>query len=85
MSEDFDSKFARRNERVEAHLTDGLLKCVNHHIYEYPSLTETQVVGCLLTVLLNYHLSGIEETVRETILEALGDFDADEDDEEEGE
>lgn len=83
MSDDFDSRMARRNERVEAHLTDGLLKCVNHHIYEYPSLTEQQVVGCLLTVLLNYHMAGIEETVRETILEALGDFDAEEEDEEE--
>lgn len=81
MNDDLDIKLAMRNQRVEGHLQDALLKVINHHIYEYPSLTETQVVGTLQVVLLDYHLHGIEEQIADKIIEAIADQEEEEEDE----
>lgn len=83
MTEDFDNRLALRNQRVEGHLQDALLKVINHHIYEYPSLTETQIVGTLEAVKMDYHLHGIEEQIAESIIEAIAGT-TEEDEEEEG-
>lgn len=81
-----DAALEKRNQRNEGHLQDALTKVLNHHIYEYPTLTESQIIGCLMGVTLSYFNHGISETIREVILDVLSsDTEEDEDEEEEEE
>jgi hypothetical protein len=65
-------------------LADALVKVLNHHIYEYPTLTEAQIIGCLMSSVLNYFNHDLTENIREVILEVLSEA-TDGDDEEEDE
>ncbi len=84
MIDDLDGRLAARNQRAEGHLQDALLKVINHHIYEYPSLTEVQIVGILEAVKLDYHLNGIEDQIAESIIEAIAGKTEEDEDEDEG-
>lgn len=85
--EKLDAALEQRNQRTEGHLIEALTKLLNHHIYEYPTLTENQIIGCLQGAILNYYSHGFTETIREAILEVMSDHsgEEDEDDEEEEE
>ena len=83
--EKIDQVLDQRNQRAEGHLIEALTKLINHHIYEYPTLTENQIIGCLQGAILNYHNYGISDTLRDVILEVLSDHTDDDEDEDEDE